>query len=491
MVDRSLDDPVAGAVEKFGTGDGCGLGDAVRRQGGRGLGLRRGRALGFGRGHALGFRRGHPLGFRRGRALGFRNGRALVLLPRARRSGYHQGPAEHLDIQPGNRAAVHGVVAAIERLAQGGRGIRANGAIGPRPAARTAAGHSINDFHRQFHSDLVPLAHVAHVCTRPLRRGNARRAFRDNGGRLVPHTGEHLANQVGVKVGQTHVAAANDLVRDRRQEEPHRRADPGIARHQEAVQPQFVGHSRRVNRRRPPERDHRAALDTLAPLDRVGPRGVGHVLVHHLAHPQRGHPGIEPQPCPHEAPDRRLGPTSIQRNGAAGEQLRVDPPQNHVRIGHGGLLPTPPVRRRTRLGPRARRPHVNAVQIVYPRDRPSPGADLDHLDHRNPHGQPAALLETVAARHLEGAGVERLAAVDHAQLGGGAPHVEREHVAQVERAGQVAGQNRASGRAGLDEADRGRHGRLQRRQAASRRHEQEGAVKPGVAQRRRQTPQIA
>ena len=337
----------------------------------------------------------------------------------------------------------------------------------------------------------MSLAHVAHVGTRPFRRGNARRAFGDHGSRFVPHPGEHLANQVGVKGGQAHVAAAHDLVRDGRQQEPHRRAHAGVARHQEAVQPQLVGQSGRVNRRRSPERDDRAALDALAPLDRVGPRGVGHVLVHHLAHAQRGHPGVEAQLSAHAAPDRRLGPAPIQRNRAAGEQLRVDPPQNHVRIGHGGLFPAPPVRRRTRLGPRARRPHMNAVQIVHPRNRPAPGADLDHLDHRNPHGQPAALLEAVAARYLEGAGVKGLAAVDHAQLGRRASHVEREHVAQIEGARQMARQNRPAGRAGLDETDRGRHGRVERGQAAPRCHEQEGAVKPGVAQRRRQTPEIA
>ena len=400
--------------------------------------------------------------------------RRLASVP-VRGRGDDQRPAQDLDVEPGNGASVHGFVAAVEGLAQFGNRVLA------------AAHHRIG----QLDADLVALPHVAHVGVGALGCGGTGGARGHHLCRLRPHRGEHPAHQGGIEGGEAHVAALHDLVRDRRQEEPHRRAHPRVSRHDEAVQLELVGEAGRVNRRRSPEGHHGAPTQPLAPLDGVGAGGVGHVLVHHLADPQRGHRPVEPQPAAHPGPDGVLGAAPVEPDRPPREEVGIDAPQHHVRVGDGRLFPTPPVGRRSRLRPGALGTDVNAVEVVHPRDGAAPRPDLHHLDHGDANGQAAALLEAVAAGHLEGAGVERLAAVDHAQLGGGAPHVEGKDIAQGEFAREVAGQDGAAGGAGFDQAHGCGNGGLQGGEAAAAGHEEEGAGEARFAQRGGQTGQVA
>ncbi len=337
----------------------------------------------------------------------------------------------------------------------------------------------------------MPLSHVAHVGVGALGRLGAGGPARDHGRRLRPHRGQHIAHKSRIEGGEAHVAALHDLVRDRRQQEAHRRPHTRVSRHQEAVQLKLVGHARGVDRRRPPEGDHGAAAQPLPPLDGVGAGGVRHVLVDHLADAQRSRGRVELQPRPHAAGHGALGSAAVQRDRAACEEVGIDAPQHHVRIGYGGVCAAPPIRRRPRLRPRALGPDVDPVEVVDPRDGAAPRPDLDHLDHGNAHRQSAALLEAVAAGHLEGAGVERLASVDHAQLGGGAAHVKGEDIAQRELASEVARQDRTPGRTGLHQADRRGDGGLEGGEAAARGHEQEWARQAGFAQRLRKAGQVA
>ena len=87
--------------------------------------------------------------------------------------------------------------------------------------------------------------------------------------------------------------------------------------------------------------------------------------------------------------------------------------------------------------------------------------------------------------------MERLAPVDDAELGRGAAHVEGEHVAQVEFASQVAGQDRASRRARFHEADRGHDRCVEGGEAAAGGHEEKGADEAAFPQRGGEPLQVA
>ena len=62
--------------------------------------------------------------------------------------------------------------------------------------------------------------------------------------------------------------------------------------------------------------------------------------------------------------------------------------------------------------------------------RAAAGADLHHLDHRDPQRQPGSFAEPPDAGDLERAGGLRLAVIDQADLRRGAAHVERQHAVE-------------------------------------------------------------
>src|ERR1051325_4038300 len=77
----------------------------------------------------------------------------------------------------------------------------------------------------------------------------------------------------------------------------------------------------------------------------------------------------------------------------------------------------------SRIRAGAVRADSDALQPVDARYRAAAGADLDHLDDRDPERQAAAFLEPVDARHLEGAAGLRLEFVNQNELPGGAAPV--------------------------------------------------------------------
>ena len=392
--------------------------------------------------------------------------------PRGPRGGrrHDERPAQHLDVQSRDRASVHRLVTAVERFAQRRRVI---------------------EVLREVDADLVALADVAHVGARLLARRRAGRSARHYCHRLASHLIEHGADDGGIEPGQAHVPAAHDLVGDRREEEAHGRPHSRVGGDEEAVHIKLVREPGRVNRGGAAEGDERASGHSLPPLDGVRARGVGHVLVHHLADAERGELRVEPQFVSYASRDRGFGPLSVEGNRASRERPGIDPPQDDVRIRHRGFVSAASVRRRPGLRPGARGPHLDPLQVVDPRDRPAPGPDLHHLDDGNPHRQPAPLLEAVAAGDLEGAGMKRPAAVDHAQLGRRPAHVEGEHVAQLQLARQVTGEDGAPGGSGFDEADGRGDGCVERREPAPGGHEKEGAGEARLPQRFRESREVA
>ena len=85
----------------------------------------------------------------------------------------------------------------------------------------------------------------------------------------------------------------------------------------------------------------------------------------------------------------------------------------------------------------------------------------------------------------------RLAVIDQADLGGGAAHVERQHLVEAALAGQRRGQDGAAGRARFDQADRELARGLERGEAAARGDEEEGTAHAPLAQRLVEAAEIA
>ncbi len=225
--------------------------------------------------------------------------------------------------------------------------------------------------------------------------------------------------------------------------------------------------------RRAAEGDEGARARILAALDGVDARGIGHVLVYHLADAERGQLGRELQPVADDALHRRRGAGGVQRQPAAGKRRGIDAPEDEIGVGDGGLAAAAPVADGPRLGPGAVGADADAAQRVDARDRAAAGADLDHLDDGDAQRQAAALLETVDARHLEDAAGLRLGIVDEADLGGRAAHVVGQHLREAALLRHVAREDGAAGRTGFDqphrEADRRRDGG----DAAARHHQEQ------------------
>ena len=169
-----------------------------------------------------------------------------------------------------------------------------------------------------------------------------------------------------------------------------------------------------------------------------------------------------------------LGRFDVERHRPAEKVPGIEISQHQVRIRHGRLVAAERVCRRTRHGAGALRSDLQAAQGVDARDRAAPGADFDHLDHRNLDGEAALFLETVLAVDLEFGRHQRVAVRDHAGLGGRAAHVEGEDVVVPEELAVPGCRQGAACRSGLYEPDRRLGARVDLHQAAVGLHEEQG-----------------
>ena len=80
----------------------------------------------------------------------------------------------------------------------------------------------------------------------------------------------------------------------------------------------------------------------------------------------------------------------LQRHGSTGKPVGVDASEHQVSIGDGRVLASPAVAGRPWIRTRAAWPHRDPAELVDAGHRPAARSDLDHLDHRNPQGQPAS-----------------------------------------------------------------------------------------------------
>ena len=217
---------------------------------------------------------------------------------------------------------------------------------------------------------------------------HAARTRRDQRRGLGAHLVEELAGRVGIERVEPHVAAAHQLVGDRRRKEADGRADAGIGRHDHALHADLLGDARGMQRRAAAEGDQIVLVDDGAALDGVHARGTRHVLRHHLVDGVGRHARSRARgPRRRRARARPWPRSRSSAMRAAGEVVRIDRAQHDIGVGHGRMHAAAAVAGRARLGAGALRPHRHALQRIDARDRAAAGADLDHLDHRDAHRQ--------------------------------------------------------------------------------------------------------
>jgi hypothetical protein len=126
---------------------------------------------------------------------------------------------------------------------------------------------------------------------------------------------------------------------------------------------------------------------------------------------------------------------------------------------------------------------LSRPDLVDGRDRAAAGADLDHVDHRRLDRQAGALGEAVHARGLQHRRDLGAAVLDQAGLGGGAAHVEGDHIGLPAELAEQRG--RLPPPAGPDSSRRIGKARWpsRRAQAAGGMHQAQVARKPRAAVR--------
>ena len=103
-------------------------------------------------------------------------------------------------------------------------------------------------------------------------------------------------------------------------------------------------------------------------LDTVHPGRGGHVLVDHFGDPGRGvhHRQAE---SGRSGSHRGGGRIAVEGHVAPQEGIRVEQAQHHVGVGHRGRRAAAAVGRRTRIGPRGLRAHLQQSEPVEPGQR--------------------------------------------------------------------------------------------------------------------------
>ncbi len=187
--------------------------------------------------------------------------------------------------------------------------------------------------------------------------------------------------------------------------------------------------------------------------------------------PQAASPASSPSGAPTWRCDGVGRGLRVEPHGAAVEIVGVDVAEHDVGIRDGRLLAAAAVADGAWIGTGALRPDLDQPHVGVG-DAAAAGADLQQLDGRHVDRQ-AAALAVAHLVHLEGGRDGGLAAVDGAELGRGAAHVEGEDPVEALLLADGAAQQHAGGGPELDDADRHVAGELGRHQPAVRLHDEE------------------
>ena len=367
-------------------------------------------------------------------------------------------PVHHLDLHARDDATVQAGVVGLE----GGDQVLDPGGI--ERASRNAD------------LDLVTLAAIAHERGAGHgERGSARAGLHDRCG-LPAHVFEQRIHRRRVEVGNPDVVAAHQLERHRSRKEPDRGPGARIRGDDDFAHPDLLRHARGMQGTVPAERDHRAVFKVLSLLHRVHARRVGHGLVHHLRYAVGAIRRAGAEAGSDVTLDGAAGEIEVEPQASVRKGVGVEIAGHRVGIGHRRSIATAPVAGGSWIGARAAGSDAQSRQLVDARDGAAAGSDLDHLGHRDPHRQAAALDEPLGPRDLECTRGARLAVLDEAHLRGRSSHVERQRMGASTRSGDPGGEDRAAARPRLDQPDGEREGGRERRHAAAGGHEVERAV---------------
>ena len=147
-----------------------------------------------------------------------------------------------------------------------------------------------------------------------------------------------------------------------------------------------------------------------------------------------GRDHIHAQRAGNDALDACAGALRIELHRAAQEIVGVETAQHHIGVGDGGLRAPAAIADGAGRCARAGGANLQGADLVDPGDGAAAGAHFHHIDHREHHGMAAGVAAHIIAGREGG-----VAILDEARLGGGAAHVEGDHVRDAERLPEARG----------------------------------------------------
>ena len=190
------------------------------------------------------------------------------------------------------------------------------------------------------------------------------------------------------------------------------------------------------------------------------------------------------------ARDCGAGRAEVQLHAAAQEEPGVVVAENQVRICDGRFGSAHPVAGRPGIGTGRMRSDFQQANLVDGCNGAAAGANLDHFDHRRLDRQAGSLGKAVNTRRFHHRGDFGAAILDHAGLGGGAAHVERDHIGQARAFGKQRRRQPAAGRPAFEKSDREVTRGFQRNKPACGMHQPQRTRKTFLVQRLFQFGQI-
>ena len=171
-----------------------------------------------------------------------------------------------------------------------------------------------------------------------------------------------------------------------------------------------------------------ARVETLA--HRIGLDRVDHVVDGHRHDPERRLLGRQAQRLADGGRHRRPGQVRVEAHPPAQERLGTQPPQHHVGVGDGRIGAAAAVGGRSRIGAGALRADADHTTVLGGGDRAAAGPDRLDVEHRDHH-------RVAVDRGVQQVLHPRLPAGGHADVGGGASDVERDHALKAAAASGV------------------------------------------------------
>ena len=222
-----------------------------------------------------------------------------------------------------------------------------------------------------------------------------------------------------------------------RRDQSERREHAARARAEDPFDPELGRDRRGVERSGAPERQEREAARIDAAFDGDHPHRPDHLGVGDLDDAPRGLVGFDPE-LRGELRDGLLRCLAIERYASREPAVGAEVAEQQVGVGDRRLVTAIAVA--SGPGPRARRPRADpqCAAGVTPGDRPPAGADRVDVEHRQ--------LDR-ATGELTRVGAADTSVLDHADVTGGAAHVEAERVAVAADAREHPGADGASCRA--------------------------------------------